>query len=70
MTTALVVRYLPEAVRLACASKYLYACNHSSSTYLLEDAGMQDLEEKCSKDFWTTTAIEMAVWPPYQVLTP
>ena len=29
---------------------------------------MQDLEEKCSKDFWTTTAIEMVVWPPYQVL--
>lgn len=28
----------------------------------------QDLEEKCAKDFWTTTAIEMAVWPPYQVI--
>ena len=28
---------------------------------------VQDLEEKCSKDFWTTTAIEMVVWPPYQV---
>ena len=28
---------------------------------------VQDFEEKCSKDFWTTTAIEMVVWPPYQV---
>ena len=28
---------------------------------------MQDFDEKCSKDFWTTTAIEMVVWPPYQV---
>jgi hypothetical protein len=28
---------------------------------------MQDFEEKCSKDYWTTTAIEMVVWPPYQV---
>ena len=28
---------------------------------------LQDLKEKCAKDFWTTTVIEMVVWPPYQV---
>ncbi|CAK0784823.1 hypothetical protein CVIRNUC_008027 [Coccomyxa viridis] len=34
----------------------------------MHGGGLQDLKEKCAKDFWTTTVIEMVVWPPYQVL--